>query len=172
MFSYNLFKNNFCATYVMLKNQLLWKMQQYSMVRWGARYIAEKMEDFVNLNWFFFIKKKNIRIWQKVCLILLQKVFFQKSWNWYPLGLWIRICSNFFPNHSSHSAKVKKNWEAFNLFFLLTVNIKRSELSVNEKFECRWQACKIFAFTSNIDSFNEFFCRNFSILEMFFMMVL
>ena len=62
MFSYNLFKNNFCATYVMLKNQLLWKMQQYSMVRWGARYIAEKMEDFVNLNWFFFSKKKNEKI--------------------------------------------------------------------------------------------------------------
>ena len=50
MFNYNLFKNNFCATYVVLKNQLMWKMQQYSMVRWGARYIAEKMEDFVNLN--------------------------------------------------------------------------------------------------------------------------
>ena len=62
MFNYSLFKNKFCATYVMLKNQLMWKMQQYSMVRWGARYIAEKMEDFVNLNWFFFSKKKNKKI--------------------------------------------------------------------------------------------------------------
>ena len=81
MFNYNLFKNNFCATYVVLKNQLMWKMQQYSMVRWGARYIAEKMEDFVNLNWFIFFKKekwKNILGWQKVGLILLQKVSFPK----------------------------------------------------------------------------------------------
>ena len=85
-------------------------MQQNSMVvRWGARYIAEKLEVLVNLIRFFSQKERKIyldnkkyaRYFCKKCFFKNHEIDIDKHYG----SEYVRI---FFPNHSSHSAKSKR----------------------------------------------------------------